>query len=63
MFANVIVLFAVVAVVVLPVAIFIGFCDWAAENHRVPFFWNWYLKWNRAEGRRRVFTAKVAARR
>lgn len=55
---DVIFMFVVVCAVVLPFAVLISFCDWASKNHRVPFFWNWYLRWNHAEGVRRAFTAK-----
>ena len=60
---NVVFMFAVVGIVVLPVAMFINFFDWMAKNHRVPFFWKWWMKRSRNKARRNIFEARVAARR
>ena len=59
MFNFVFALAAVVLVVAI-VAIPMSFCEWAAENNRVPFFVKWYKDWNRKEGKRRVAAAKKA---
>ena len=59
---DVIFMFAVVGVVVLPVAMFIGFFDWMAQENRVPFFVKWYRVWNRNKGERIVADAKKAVR-
>ncbi len=63
MFANVIVLVAVVVIAVAPLAMFMSFCDWAHDNHRVPFFVKWWTKKSRNKARRNIFEARVAARR
>ena len=52
MFANVIVLLAVVVIAVAPLAMFMSFCDWAHDNHRVPFFVKWWTKKSRNKARR-----------
>lgn len=49
---------AIIVVVVVPVALFMEFCEWARREHRVPFFVKWYLDWNKAEGERRLKRAK-----
>ena len=59
---NVVFMFAVVGIVVLPVAMFINFFDWAAKNHRVPFFVKYYRVWSRNKGERIVADAKEAVR-
>lgn len=62
MFTEVIILFAVVSIVVAPLAMFMSFCDWAHDNHRVPFFVKWYRAWSRNKGERIVADAKKTVR-
>lgn len=62
MFDFVFVLAAAVLVAAI-VALPMSFCDWAAENNRVPFFVKWWNKRSRNKARRNIFEARVAARR
>ena len=44
------------------VAVPMSFCEWAHENHRIPFFVKWYRVWSRNKGERIVADAKKAVR-
>ena len=57
---NVVFMFAVVGVVVLPVAMFINFFDWMARENRTFFFVKIYRTWSRKKGEQVVADAKKA---
>ena len=59
---NFIILVGVVSIIGGLLALFFGFCEWAHENHRVPFFVKWYLDWNRRKGEYTVTRVKMEAR-
>lgn len=53
---------AIVIIVVAFIALPMSVCEWAAENHRVPFFVKWYRAWSRNKGERIVANAKKTVR-
>ena len=57
---DVIFMFAIVGIVVLPVALFINFFDWMARENRTFFFVKMYRKWCIKKGKRVVANAKKA---
>lgn len=60
MFANVIVLFAVVSVIAFVVALPMSLMEWMDKNNRTFFFVKWYRVWSRNKGKRIVADAKKA---
>ena len=60
MFANVIVLFAVVSVIAFVVALPMSLMEWMDKNNRTFFFVKMYRKWCIKKGKRVVANAKKA---
>lgn len=55
---NFIFVLAIVIIVVAFIALPMSVCEWAAENHRVPFFVKMYRKWCIKKGKQVVANAK-----
>ena len=60
MFANIIVLFAVVSVIAFVVALPMSLMEWMDKNNRTFFFVKIYRTWSRKKGEQVVADAKKA---